>query len=111
MTIEQAKAVILTLLSFLDGKPSVVLSNSWKIRLAKAKSVLREAGVYASSEQGMYSTIAINKSNGVAYVDVYPIRDEKAVDGTSTLDELFNSFLAGQSGVTSPTTEPNLKLD
>jgi hypothetical protein len=109
MTTQQAIAVILTLLKYLDGKPPIVLSNDWKIKLAKAKEVLKQAGVYAKSEMGMYYTISISKTNGTASVVCLPIKEANAVDGTSTLDELFKSFLTGNA--VTPTTEPNLTLD
>lgn len=110
MNLQQAIAVILTLAKYLDGKASVVLSNEWKLKLARAISVLRENKTYAQTQDGMYLTIAISKVNGTASVTWMPIREE-ATASSNSLDELFNSMLTAQSGVQPVNaTAPDLNL-
>lgn len=113
MTVQEAKAVILTLAKYLDGKPSVVLSQDWKLKLALATKVLKENNIYAESEQGMYLTISISKVNGTASTIWMPIKDESVSNPSSSIDEIYKSMLIAQSTTqSSPATEsaPDLNI-
>jgi len=108
MTVAQAISVILAVCTFLDGKKSMPLSNVWKCRVAKAKSVLRDNNTYALTQDGMYMTI--KETNGVASTTWLPVRDtstDTSADGS--LDELYQSQLANQAGIDEKTRLGNVE--
>ena len=98
MTLLEAKAVIVTLFTILDGKSAMPLSNTWKCRLAKAKQVLRDNSSYAIEQDGMYGTIRMTKT-GMFYADWLTPKDD-TVQETGTLDDTYAKMLAQLSKAT-----------
>lgn len=107
MDLQTAIAVILTLANFLDGKKGVALNNEWKAKLAKAKQVLLNAGVYAKTIDGMYLTI--KQVGGLYMTDWVAIREEKS-GGLDDLDKVFQKMIT-QSAEANQTDQSALSLD
>ena len=99
MSINEAKTVILFLASQLDGKPSIVLPDKWKLQLARAISTLNKNNVYAEEQNGFYKTILVSKVNGTASTGWLPIKKKNLCESSSLsyLDRLFEQMLKGNS--------------
>ena len=108
MTTADAIRVIKALFQMLDKKSAMPLPNSIKMKLAKAKHVLKESGEYAISDNGMYGTIT--ESRGLYTTACYPIKEDSAT-GTGSIEELFNEQLKALATPATDSKADELSLD
>ena len=109
MELLEAKAVILTFLAKHSDGLAFTIDLEWKLKIAKAKEVLKANSTYAMMKDGMYLTIKQSSKPGWYVLDWQSPKAEVAT-ATDSLSDAYAKVMAQlqQGQAPSVVTEPDL---
>lgn len=110
MTLEQAKAVILTFAELHKGGEAFLLTLQQKALVATAKEVLLSNSTYAKFEDGKYLTIKRTGDRGYYIMD-WAVPKTAVAQSNGSFEDTFKAMLAQLSQTQPADNVTDLKLD